>query len=266
MGNVAKLGRKLLIFGFSVCTLKGGNITFFRSGQTMRAARVAVGIVVLLAITGSHANASLITAEYDLTTFNTTNGTVRAPYEVIDMTGDTTAGTVSFTVKVTPANIASGNAKFSEFGLNTSALLSGLNASDFTGFAPSNFSWSGAKNLDGYGSFNEVVYGGSGAADRTTSLTFRITGINTLVGNSNWTLTSDTGSSEILFAPNSGGHLFASDYFPGTGNTGFVDGAVFQSGGIQPNLTTPEPSSALLLGLGGIGIAFFRRRHARSVA
>ncbi|HEV8070249.1 MAG TPA: PEP-CTERM sorting domain-containing protein [Planctomycetaceae bacterium] len=231
----------------------------------MRAARVAVGIVVLVGITGSHANASQITAEYDLTKFNTTNGTVSSPYEVIDITGDTTAGTVKFTINVTAANIASGNAKFAEFGLNTSSLLSGLKASNFTGFTPSQFSWSGSKDLDGYGSFNEVVYGGSAKAHRTTSLTFTITGINTLVGNSNWTLTSDTGSSEILFAPNSGGHLFASDYFPGSGKTGFVDGAVFVPP-VGTNVATPEPNSAILLGLGGIGVAFFRRRYARSAA
>jgi hypothetical protein len=232
----------------------------------MRAVGIAVGIILLLGITGSHANASPITATYDLTTFNTTNGTVSAPYEEIDISGDTTAGTVSFTVKVTPANIASGNAKFAEFGLNASTLLRHLNASNFTGFTPSNFAWSGAKNLDGYGSFNEVVKApDSSAGNRTASLTFKITGINTLVGNNHWTLTSDTGSSEILFTPNTGGHLFASDYFPGTGNTGFVDGAVFQPG-IGTNVTTPEPSSALLLGLGGIGVAFFRRRHARVAA
>jgi hypothetical protein len=231
----------------------------------MRAVGIAVAIILLLVpITGSRANASPITATYDLTTFNTTNGTVSSPYEEIDISGDTTAGTVTFTVKVTAANIASGNAKFAEFGLHASSLLSGLTATNFTGFTPSNFAWSGSKNLDGYGSFNEVVKAPT-SSNRTPSLTFKITGINTLVGNNHWTLTSDTGSSEILFTPNTGGHLFASDYFPGTGNTGFVDGAVFQPG-IGTNVTTPEPSSALLLGLGGIGIAFFRRRHARSAA
>jgi hypothetical protein len=253
------------MFEFADHKLASGTTIFSDRAKRMRAARVAVGIFVLMGITGSRANASpIITAEYDLTTFNTTNGTVSSPYEVIDISGNTTAGTVTFTINVTAANIASGNAKFSEFGLNASSLLSGLNASNFTGLTPSNFSWSGSKELDGYGSFNEVVDGGSAKADRTTSLTFTITGINTLVGNSNWTLTSNTGSSEILFAPNSGGHLFASDYFPGTGNTGFVDGAVYQ--GVVPSVTTPEPNSAILFGLGGICLAFFRRLNARSAA
>ena len=263
MGNVANWA-KLVDVG--IFNLYSGERQkhLLRSGQTMRAAGVAVGIVVVLAITGSHANASQITAEYDLTTFNTTNGTVSAPYEVIDITGDTTAGTVKFTINVTAANIASGNAKFAEFGLHASSLLSGLNATNFTGFTPSNFAWSGSKNLDGYGSFNEVVKAPT-SSNRTPSLTFKITGINTLIGNNHWTLTSDTGSSEILFTPNTGGHLFASDYFPGTGNTGFVDGAVYQ-GSIVTNVSTPEPSSVLLLGLGGIGVAFLGRRHSRSAA
>jgi hypothetical protein len=211
----------------------------------------------LMILAGGRAQASLIGATYDLTDFNKTNGTVTSPYEVVKLTGDTTAGTVTFNISLTGDNPG---AKFSEFGLSASSLLSGLSSSNFTSITPSDFTVTGgAQSLGGYGKFNWVLDAASGKANRTTTLTFTISGINALVGNSNWTLTSDTGSSEILFAPaTKKGNLFVSNFFPASGDNGFVSEQAF--------VGAPEPGTALLFCLGTIGLPVLNRRRRRSEA
>ena len=176
-------------------------------------------------LAGSRADASIIGATYDLTDFNKTNGTVIAPYDVVKLIGNTTAGTVTFNVSVTGDNPG---AKFAEFGLSASSLLSGLTSSNFTSITPANFSVTGgSQSLGGYGKFNWVLDAPSGKANRVTTLSFTISGINALVGNSNWTLTSDTGSSEILFSPANKGNLFVSDFYPPSTPNGFVSEPAF---------------------------------------
>jgi hypothetical protein len=211
----------------------------------------------LMSLAGGRADASIIGAVYELTDFNKTNPAATAPYEIVKLTGDTTAGTVTFDISVTGDNPG---AKFSEFGLSASSLLSGLSTSNFGSMNPSNFTVTGgSKSLGGYGKFNWVLDAPSGKANRTSTLSFTISGINTLVGNSNWTLTSDTGSSEILFDPaTKKGNLFVSNFFPSTGDNGFVSDQAF--------VGAPEPGTALLLGLGTVGLCGFkfgrRRRQA----
>lgn len=234
----------------------------------MKRAILIAGTLLFLLGAGQ-AKASIVTATYDLTVGNTSGGggiannsTVTSPYEQIVMTGDTTAGTVQFAITI-PANDA--GATIHEFGFNITSLLSGLATSNFTGISPNDFSATVDANqqLDGFGKF-DVILATSSASVREPSLSFTISGINALVGDSNWTLTSDTGSSEILFAAPSDGHLFASDYFPATGATGFVDGPVFVPGGPDPNVITPQPNSAVLLGLGAFGLIAFRLRRRSS--
>jgi hypothetical protein len=210
----------------------------------------------LMVLAGSRADASIIGATYDLTDFNKTNAAAIAPYEVVKLTGNTTAGTVTFSVSVTGDDPG---AKFSEFGLSASSLLSGLTAANFNAITPADFSVTGGtKSLGGYGQFNWVLDAPSGKANRTSTLTFTISGINTLVGNSNWTLTSATGSSEILFAPAKKGNLFVSNYYPSSGDNGFVSEPAF--------VGAPEPSTALLFSLGTVGLSgfAFRRRRVQS--
>jgi hypothetical protein len=189
----------------------------------------------LMLLCSGRAHASIIAATYDLTDFNKTNSTVTAPYEVVQLIGNTTAGTVTFKISLTGDNAG---AKFSEFGFSAA-----------TG---------GSTSLGGYGKFNWVLDAASGKANRTTALSFTISGINTLVGNSNWTLTSDTGSSEILFSQTNKGNLFVSNYYPASGDNGFVSEPAF--------VGAPEPSTVLLFSLGTVGLsglAFWRRRlHA----
>jgi hypothetical protein len=210
----------------------------------------------LMLLCSGRAHASIIAATYDLTDFNKTNSTVTAPYEVVQLIGNTTAGTVTFKISLTGDNAG---AKFSEFGFSASSLLSGLTSSNFTSLTPADFTATGGStSLGGYGKFNWVLDAASGKANRTTALSFTISGINTLVGNSNWTLTSDTGSSEILFSRTNKGNLFVSNYYPASGDNGFVSEPAF--------VGAPEPSTVLLFSLGTVGLsglAFWRRRlHA----
>jgi hypothetical protein len=225
----------------------------------LRPIRSAAAFCTLVILAGGRADASIIGAVYDLTDFNRTNDVVSAPYEVVKLTGNTTAGTVTFDVSMTSADVASGGAKFSEFGLSASSLLSGLTAANFISVTPADFSVTGGSTaLGGYGKFNWILDAPNTAADRTTSLSFTITGINALVGNSNWTLTSHTGSTEILFATSKNGNLFVSNYVPSSGDEGFVSQPAFDG--------APEPSTALLLGLGTVGLFgfAFRRRWVQS--
>ncbi len=213
----------------------------------------AVIFCTLVLLAGGRADASIVGATYDLADFNKTNGTVIAPYEVVKLTGNTNAGTVTFSVSVTGDNIG---AKFSEVGLSASSLLSGLTSSNFTSITPANFTVSGgAKSLGGYGQFNWVLDAPSGKANRVTTFMFTISGINALVGNSNWTLTSDTGSSEILFSPAKKGNLFVSNYYPSSTPNGFVSEPAF--------VGAPEPSTALLFGLGTVGLCRLKSRRRR---
>jgi hypothetical protein len=213
----------------------------------------AVIFCTLALLAGGRADASIVGATYDLADFNKTNGTVIAPYEVVKLTGNTTAGTVTFSVSVTGDNVG---AKFSEFGLSASSLLSGLTSSNFTSITSANFTVSGgAKSLGGYGQFNWVLDAPSGKANRVTTFMFTISGIIALVGNSNWTLTSDTGSSEILFSPAKKGNPFVSNYYPSSTPNGFVSEPAF--------VGAPEPSTALLLGLGTVGLCRLKSRRRR---
>jgi hypothetical protein len=222
----------------------------------LRSLSSAAIFCTLMILAGGRAEASIIGATYDLTDFNKTNGTVVAPYEVVKLTGNTTAGTVTFNVSVTGDNTG---AKFAEFGLSASSLLSGLTSSNFTSITPADFSVTGgSQSLGGYGKFNWVLDAPSGKANRVSTLSFTISGINALVGNSNWTLTSDTGSSEILFSPATKGNLFVSDYYPPSTPNGFVSEPAF--------VGAPEPSTALLLGLGTVGLSGFAIRRRRTQA
>ena len=193
-------------------------------------------------LAGSRADASIIGATYDLTDFNKTNGTVIAPYDVVKLIGNTTAGTVTFNVsrdgrqprrqirrirlerQLTPKRIDE-----QQFHLN--------HAADFSVTG-------GSQSLGGYGKFNWVLDVASGKANRVTTLSFTISGINALVGNSNWTLTSDTGSSEILFSPANKGNLFVSDFYPPSTPNGFVSEPAF--------VALPNRARRLLLGLGTV--------------
>ncbi len=178
------------------------------------------------------------------------NNTVSSPYANVEVTGNTSTGIVDFKVSVAGTNPATLGA----FGFNYSN-VGNFSLASFTGTGGNTSSWglTSGGQMDGFGSFAAQVGPSSSAAgNRLTGFEFQLQ-----LADHSQALASNF---EVL---NSGGgngpaFSFAQEYFPNSGGTGYV--------GVSNAAPTPAPPSVVLLGIGLVGLACYRRRQQKRLA
>ena len=172
------------------------------------------------------------------------NNSVSSPYANVTISGNTLTGVLTISI-----DTAGNPAKFGAFGFD---LASGVRASDFTaqvvsstGGNSATWALSSGGQMDGFGNFDEQFGPSNNAqAKRLSTLTFELDFVSGKFGE------AVPGSIEVLNAGggNGPGFYFALEYFPTSGNTGFVGVDQLSGGSV-----VPEPST---LALSGVGIAF----------
>ncbi len=175
------------------------------------------------------------------TSKNFTNTTVSSPYASVTITGDTGTGMVTFTLSV-----LSNPASMTHFGFNPTAsiasdfamsFVSGTPVGNTTNWSPLSVDFS--QTMDGYGTFSERVGPSTNSAgDRLTSYTVKA---QFSAGKFGEALASNFENA------NSSGQLFALEYFPNSGNTGFV-------GDATPGGAVPGPSG-LIIAASGLAVS-----------
>jgi hypothetical protein len=172
-----------------------------------------------------------------------------APYATLDILGDTSTGTLSFTLSTSPHNAAPPiDSVFNDISFNTPLTL----GVDFTLLSASNGGTIGpGGNVSSFGTFKYTV-GGNGSAARDQPYTFTL----------QLTDPSQALASNFQVA-NGSGNLFAAHLYTdiGSGVTGFI-----AAGSIGP-AAVPEPS-AIVMTIGPLALlgtaALRRARRCRT--
>jgi hypothetical protein len=210
---------------------------------------VAFGLAVIIVVSaGPSAQAGITTATLSFDKGNdkiANNAHVSSPYATLQLTADSTAGTVQFALAPTSQSVS---VTFSEFGFNTS-----LPRKDITSITGLPSGWTVAINpsggLDGFGKYDFVVSAPSSSqGDRVSSLSFTAN------------VSPASAATVSNFEESNGKAYFAMDYFPSKGKTGFV--AVTS---LPPAVPEPTTMAMALTALPILGVVR-RLRRSRATA
>jgi hypothetical protein len=117
-------------------------------------------------------------------------------------------------------------------------------------------SFAGGANLDGFGTFNLTIDDADGFKNRAFTITFTVTN-----NSGTWAAASDVltpNQNNALAASHVGVSVNGGDF---GSNTGYVAG----SGGTQPPMNIPEPSSMAIAGMGALAfVAYGARKRLKS--
>ncbi len=212
-----------------------------------------IPVLVVLGAAAQRADASVASDTFNLVNNNGTAFTGGPPYVSVKLTADSTAGSVTFDVKVLTSSLD----KIGSFGFNTDLTLHTTGTANLL-TAPAGWSTS-SNNLDGFGSFTWVLSnnGNQGNASGTlyNEVTFAVTGLtftNPSAELAHFELNNSGGGNSPPGESKYAAHLFQNDT---SGLTGFVDGAT---------QVVPEPSMlaiGLINGLSFFGVSWFRQRR-----
>jgi hypothetical protein len=195
---------------------------------------------------------------FDLGNGNTGINGYSGPYVRVDvnLTSSTTA-TVTFTSLTNNGNIfLMGDG--GTVGLNVNATSFGLKTSDVTlanptGFTAGSVTSIDSGNEDGFGNFNLRVNTFDGFSHSDNKVT--LTNLTNLSGT--WA------SAQDVLTTNAGGSLAGAHIFVTTDPANVSNGALatgYAANGLQ---VAPAPGSAILMGMGGIGLIAFVQRSRR---
>ena len=217
---------------------------------------VVVAALLLVGVSGAFAD----TISSTLDTGNTALAGITGPFGTVsvDLTSSTTA-MITFTAA---SGFLSGASSAADANINaTSWAISALTGTALSGFSGPTLSDGGSGNVDGFGVINQTLNEFDGFTSALSSISFTVT-------NTGGTWAS---AANVLTANASGfdaaAHIFvcgnADNSAPGdcvASNGAFV--TVFAA---ESAMTTPEPSSLLLLGAGALSLLRLRKK-ATSVA
>jgi len=216
------------------------------------------GLALALALTFGTTRASADVTTFNLTSPNDAVSPYSGPYGSVkvDLTSSTTA-IITFTSSTPPAingnDYLFGDGGTAGVNVNaTSFTASGITESNvFAGFTPT-FDKLDSGNVDGFGTFNLVLDNKDGYKDTATTVSFTVT-------NTSGTWAS---ASNVLVANNNGSYVVAHLFV--TADPADPNGSAIKTGFVSNggSISTPEPSTMALAGLGALGFLGygFRRR------
>jgi len=216
---------------------------------------VCVAMLVCLFTLGAPP-ASADSFTFDLGTGNSAISGFPGPYATVtvDRT-DSTHATITFTSLTNSGNIyLMGDG--GTVGVNvdaTSWTLSGITGSNAgTGFtAGGPFSDGGSGNEDGFGSFNQTINTFDGFSHSSDTISFTLTDTSGTWADAASVLTPNDGGSEAA------AHIFVTSFPANQANGALATGFAANGGPVS----SPEPSSLGMLGIGALGLLGFARRR-----
>jgi hypothetical protein len=210
---------------------------------------IALTILLSLVVAGSSSKADTIS--YQLGLGNAPIAGFTGPY--VDVLVDRTSTT---TAQITFTSLSNGTETFllgdgGTAAVNVNSAIwsvgSFLGSNAGTGFTPGPFSDAGSGNQDGFGSFNQKIDDFDGYTHTTDVFEFVLTNIS-----GTWAAAAD------VLTPNASGYVAAAHVFVASCATAVDCDA--GSGALATGFATvPEPTTALMLGMGLLRLAIRRR-------